>query len=138
MVPADQCLGFLDAAGFNLDNRLIQHFKLMLINRDTHVIGQPYPVLRSRLHGCRKVTHPVTSGQFGGIQGLIGISHECIDIRAVIRINRNADTSCHIRNFATQLVRLGQGTQDAVRNFFHCRQIGQLCQNNGKLIATQT
>ena len=136
-MPANQrfCLVYLPR--FQFDNRLVQHFELMFKNSNSHIVRQPDPVLRSRLHESRKIAHPVAACLFGRVERLIRIFQQRLNPGTVIRINRYADTGGKIGDFPIEAIGLGQRMKDILRYLFRDRQIGQLRQNHREFISSQ-
>ena len=136
VLPAYQCLGFVNGAIGQFHNRLVNHPEFFSHQCRAHVVGelcaQPGRLLQG---GCKKA-EAVAPGTLGHVKRLVGIFQQVFYFETIAGVNGDPNAGRHKHLVQTQLERGAQGVQQFGQDALQMRSISQVRDDHRELVTT--
>ena len=114
VLPAQQRLDPGDAAGGEVDLRLVEEPELAALDPLAQVVLERQPLERARVHGRRAELETVAPQLLGAVHGDVGAGQQRLGVAAVGRVEADADAGRDVEAMAVQVHRPRDGGQDLV------------------------
>ena len=138
MVPAQQRLRFFNRARAEVNDRLVNHFKLLLGQCAAQVSGHSQPELGRLFERGGKEAKAVASRALGYVQGLICMFKKIFNAVGILRVQGDAQTGRHKHLLGADTKGLGHLVQHLLQGGFQHGVVGHARNHQSKFIAAHT
>src|SRR5690606_13549598 len=135
MPPAQQRFGADDAAGMQVDLRLVAQHQLATVQRPPQAVLQVQPLGGLAVHVVDIELEGIPPVLLGMVHGDIGVLDQRFGVGTVIGPDADADADRQVQLMAIQLVRLGQAGDDLFGDVAELGRTAGLGQQQNEFIA---